>query len=148
MPKIGAWWLKSQEAEPGEEVRWTKLANRTQGSRSVGGKLFLTDRRIVFTPHLIDAALAGKGWAAPLDSIADVGVQEPGTGRGKALGGGARKRLRIALRDGSDELFVANKLDEEVLPRLQEAIGGGAGGGTPGGQSTEGQDTEGRPPAA
>jgi hypothetical protein len=120
--KIGSWWLKSEEAEPGEEVRWSKTANRMQGSRGVGGKLFLTDRRIVFTPHLIDAAIKGKGWAAALDSIAEIGVQERGTGRGQALGAGIRNRLRIALRDGSDELFVVNKLDEEVLPRLRDAI--------------------------
>jgi hypothetical protein len=69
MAKIGAWWLRKQEAREGEEVQWSSLANRFQGSVSVGGKLFLTQSRLLFNPHLIDGAFRGKPWQVALPDV-------------------------------------------------------------------------------
>jgi hypothetical protein len=112
MAKIGSWWLKGVEAEPQEQVAWTQGANRIQGSgRAAGGKLFLTDRRLVFCPHWVDGATGGKTWEVPLATIAAVGTVQKG---------GRRDRLRIELADGEDELFVVNRL-AEVVSRLDAA---------------------------
>jgi hypothetical protein len=117
--KIGSWWLRGVEAEPDERASWSQLANRVQSShRAVGGKLFLTDRRLVFCPHWVDAATGGKTWSLPLADIARVGITPKG---GDRFAGGLRDRLRIELASGDQQLFVIKRLDE-VTARLSGAI--------------------------
>jgi len=112
MAKIGSWWLKSVEAEPQEQVVWSQGANRIQSSgRAVGGKLFLTNRRLVFCPHWVDGATGGKTWQVSLATIAAAGTA-PKRGR--------RDRLRIELDDEHQELFVVNHV-EDVVSRLEAA---------------------------
>lgn len=112
MAKIGSWWLKSVQAEPQEQVLWSQGANRIQPSgRAVGGKLFLTDRRLVFCPHWVDGATGGKTWEVSLATVAAVGTAEK---RGR------RERLRIELADGDEQLFVVNRV-AEVVSRLEAA---------------------------
>ena len=118
MAKVGSWWLRGLEAEPDERVVWSQLANRVQSShRAVGGKLFLTDRRLVFCPHWVDAATGGKTWSLPLANIARVGITPKG---GDRFAGGLRDRLRVELVDGGQQLFVIKRLDE-VVERLEAA---------------------------
>ena len=118
MVKIGSWWLKGVEAEPDEQVVWSQGANRMQGGRAVGGKLFLTDRRLVFCPQWVDGATGGKTWDASLATVAAVGTA-PKRGR--------RERLRIEIADGDEELFVVNRV-AEVVSRLDAARQGPATG--------------------
>ena len=119
MTKVGSWWLKNVEAEPAERVVWSQLANRVQSShRAVGGKLFLTDRRLVFCPQWVDGATGGKTWDASLATVAAVGTA-PKRGR--------RERLRIEIADGDEELFVVNRV-AEVVSRLDAARQGPATG--------------------
>jgi hypothetical protein len=116
MTKIGSWWLKGVEAEPDEQVVWSQGANRIQPSgRAVGGKLFLTDRRLVFCPHWVDGATGGKTWEVSLTGVAAVGTAPKGGKRG-----GLRERLRLELTDGAEELFVVNHL-ADVVSRLETA---------------------------
>lgn len=118
MPKIGSWWLKSHDALSGEEVGWSCFANRTQNSsRAVGGKLFVTSHRILFSPHWLDAVLGGEIWAVNLHEVTSVGVQPKG---GDTFGGGLRDRLRV-LSAGETDLFVVNGLDA-LVERLQRAL--------------------------
>jgi hypothetical protein len=124
MPRIGAWWLRGQPAEEGETVEWSQLANRSQSrNRAVGGKLFLTDRRLLFCPHWVDAAFGGKTWNCGRAQVRAVGT-EPKSG---GLGGGMRDRLRIEVAGGGVELFVVKDLDR-VVDNLRAAVGGGDAG--------------------
>ena len=123
MAKVGAWWVREADAEPDEQVVWSRAANRTQSSsRAVGGKLFLTDRRLVFCPQWIDAITGGQRWSVGLSEVSGVGVQPKG---GDRLGGGLRDRLRLELADGGHELFVINHLSE-LVERLDGARQGSA----------------------
>lgn len=72
--------------------------------------MFITDKRLLFSPHHLDAALGGEKLAVPLEAIEEVGIESPGTNgiKDRLWGGGARSRLRINLSDGSTELFVMN----------------------------------------
>ena len=118
MAKVGSWWLKSVAAEPAEEVVWSQAANRLKDSgRAVGGKLFLTDRRLIFCPHWVDAATGGREWQVPLERVAAIGTIPKGS-----PGGGMRDRLAIELADGGRERFVVNRLGE-VVARLNTARG-------------------------
>lgn len=117
--KIGSWWLAEVDALSGEQVGWDCLANRQQdGWRAVGGKLYLTNQRIIFCPHFLERVLGGKKWSTPLDDITDATTEAPD---GEPLSGGLRPRLALLLQDGSRELFVVNNLNETV-PRLQRAL--------------------------
>jgi hypothetical protein len=105
-------WFQKPVLHPGETVRWKKAANREQnGWRAVGGRLFLTDSRLLFRPHRFDARLKGEDWAANLADIASVGTEEAD---GHPFSGGLRRRLCIDLADGTTERFVINQLETAV----------------------------------
>jgi hypothetical protein len=119
MAKIGSWWLAKHKALDGELVEFSVLANRTQSSnRAVGGKLFVTNKRVLFSPHLIDYLLKGELFALNLADI--VRIDRQGAG-GDTFGGGLRARLLIETRSGP-ELFVVNKLDS-VIQKLHDLSG-------------------------
>lgn len=121
--RIGAWWLGSIPAQPGEEVLFSALANRTQASyRAVGGKLFATNHRLVFLPHWFDRALGGEGLEIPLRTVTGIGDRPAG---GDTFGGGLRNRLTIT-HTGGEELFVVNKLPE-LVAELRRIVPGAAG---------------------
>ncbi|MBC7301256.1 MAG: hypothetical protein H5T78_09890 [Nocardia sp.] len=111
-------WIGEPKLTAPETVTWKYLANRTQNSRAVGGRLYLTGERLLFEPTHIDALTGGRSWQTPLTSITAVGTQAP---TGGMFSGGLRTRLRIDLRDGGTELFVVNKMDVP-LAVLQRAI--------------------------
>lgn len=91
------------EMRPDEQVLWSQAANRFQGRlRSVGGKLFITDRRLVFGPHDFDAALRGEQWSAPLSEIESVEVV------------GRLRLVHIHLTEGRRERFVLRPAEEHA----------------------------------
>lgn len=103
----------------GEQVVMTKSANFSQNpQRAVGGKLWLTNRRVLFAPHGFDRALAGESVEIPLARVAEVG-KEPVNLR-HFFGGGIRARLRIATVDGAVYLFVVNGL-HAVIAQIRDA---------------------------
>ena len=125
--EIGGGWLTSFRARPGEVIRWSAMANHSQGDptkgfpRAVGGKLFLTNQRVLFTPHRFDYIFAGEKWEGEVAEIQQVG-KEPHDRRlsGTTLFSGAlRDRLRLTFKDGSVVLFVVNDLDE-ALAQFQQ----------------------------
>jgi hypothetical protein len=117
--RIGGWWLRSEEARPGESVLLSVNGSRQQGGwRGVGGRLHLTTERLIFTPHLIEAALRGRTWAAEQSDIVRIAV-EP-IDLGQPFAGGFRERLRVELRGQPPEFFAVNRLDD-VIKRLREA---------------------------
>ena len=116
--RIGSWWLARHDAEEGEIVLWHIPANQTQGSLARGGRLYLTNQRLLFCPHLVDYVLRGKRWAARLDAIVVIDKQRKDF---HPLSGGVVDRLRITGRDGESALFVVWNVDE-VINRLRAAI--------------------------
>jgi len=102
----------------GEQEVETYRANRSQGSRAVGGHLLLTDRRVLFWPHRLDGSTGGKSWECDLVSITCVGVAERGN---NPFNGSMRRRLMIEC-DGATECFVVNAA-ESVARVLRAAAG-------------------------
>jgi hypothetical protein len=78
--------------KPDEHEIETYRANRSQGSRAVGGHLLLTDQRVLFYPHKLDSSTGGKSWESALGSIANVGLSERGR---NPFDGSMRRRLKI-----------------------------------------------------
>lgn len=106
----------SPNLRPGEEILWRRNANYEQAAlRYLGGKLFLTDRRLIFLPHRLDEATGGRSWACELTDISAVGV-EPAQLSAPFFGLAARmrRRLRVEMRSGQNEFFVVNRVNEAV----------------------------------
>src|SRR5205823_1300502 len=66
--------IESPLLGPNEVAVWSGPANRTQGWRAVGGKLFVTDQRVVFIPHSFDRKTGGSGWSCSGPEIQAIGV--------------------------------------------------------------------------
>ncbi|MEV6059857.1 hypothetical protein AB0L62_07615 [Nocardia asteroides] len=110
-------WIGNPELGASEKVVWQQLANRTQGSRAVGGRLYLTDTRLLFVPNHLDALTGGKRWEVSLNQVRALGRQSPD---GKLFSGGLRTRLLVDTDTGT-ELFVVGQLDE-VIAILETAM--------------------------
>ena len=119
MAKIGSWWLAKHEGFEGEVVLWSCLANFFQShDRAVGGVLYLTNQRLLFSPHLIDYFNGGFKWSIQRSEIYSVEKQPKG---GDTLYDGFRDRLRIELENGECAQFIVNKLDK-VIETLNQAL--------------------------
>jgi hypothetical protein len=105
--------------ENGEQLIFKFVANHSRGNRAVGGRVFVTNRRLVFSPNIVDRMTLQKEWHWPSDAIEEVGVADPTTEL--LFSGGMRRRLRVRLNNGAEELFVVNHV-EEVVPRLTEVV--------------------------
>lgn len=109
-------WVRDPEFATDERVLWHRNANREQGAlRQVGGRLFLTNKRLLFVPNHFDERTGGEAWDACLEDIVDVAVHRSRpTFPFLGLTARVRRRLQIEQRDGSVEMFVVNGLDEAV----------------------------------
>jgi hypothetical protein len=115
---VADWWVPKVDLEDGESSRANWMANFTDGPwNTIGGKLELTDRRLVFRPGRADRALGSKVWSVPLAEITELG-RVPRTWN--PFDGGLRTRLRVSTRDGAVHLFVVSSLDK-VIAALDEA---------------------------
>ncbi len=97
--------------EPGEELVWQRPGNMAWRRGAISGYLVLTDRRVVFEPHRVEVLKGLKRWSAPLARIAAVGTQPRGY---NPFTGSLRPRLRLAMEDGSAEIFLVNDLASAI----------------------------------
>lgn len=89
--------------EEGEKVRWEARANRFQnGIRAIGGRIYLTDRRLVFAPNKFEKKIAGRAWSAQLADLDRAFVKGP------------IKTVRVVASDGEKQRFV-------IWPRVESA---------------------------
>jgi len=101
---------------PDEREIETYRANRSQGSRAVGGHLLLTDQRLLFYPHRFDSSTGGINWACDLRSVTNVGLAARGR---NPFDGSMRRRLRIECAEEIG-LFVVNKA-ESIAAAIRSA---------------------------
>jgi hypothetical protein len=106
------WWYLPAPTTPDERVTFEAAANVWQGRRAVGGKVTVTNRRLLFTPNRMDAAMGGRGMAVGLPEIQEVGVVPPG-GRPRPLGPFWRRVVAVAHAD-AHRLFLVREPDEMV----------------------------------
>lgn len=67
-------WYRSVFLEEGERARIDAPANDYRGWRAVGGRLVVTDRRVIFEPNWLDFIAAARGWRIALDQVLSVDV--------------------------------------------------------------------------
>ena len=117
-------FFRSPKLTSGESALWDRAANREQaGWRTVGGRLTVTSSRVLFTANRFDAVLGGNDWATGRENVQGVGMSDRSL-KGGPLTGGLRRRVRLTMTDGSDELFVVKKPDETAA-ELSRLLSGG-----------------------
>ncbi len=95
--------VREPSFEEGEEVHWDARANRFQNKiRSVGGRIYLTDRRLVFAPNKFEEKIGGHAWCAELADLDRAFVQ------------GRMKFVQVVTIDGEMQRFV-------IWPRVESA---------------------------
>ena len=97
-------------------VDWWR-ANHTRARVAVGGRLWLTDQRLVFEPHGFEAGVIGRRvWTCELTDVLHVGTAP----RGWSPTSGAWRR-RLAVQHGATtDLFVVNRVGK-VVEAIQHA---------------------------
>jgi hypothetical protein len=90
---------------PDEREIGSFRANMTQGRLAVGGRLVLTNQRVVFSPRTLVKGPEGDPWECEHNAITDVGLAERGL---NPFDGSLRRRLRIE-HHGTVDLFVVSK---------------------------------------
>lgn len=88
-----------------EHELWSVMANRDQGGRAVGGRLYLTTDRVTFGPSRIEARLGGREWSADRRAVTDVRLTDRDLSQ--PLAGAWRRRLLLRV-SGAEELFVVS----------------------------------------
>lgn len=110
-------WIPAPKLLADEQIRWSKVANRKQGGRAVGGRLVVTSSRALFIPNRIDALTGGKNWECPVARITRIEAMPRDS---DIYAGGLRNRL-VIRGDKVFEVFVVNKL-AGVLTELQSIL--------------------------
>jgi hypothetical protein len=86
----------------------------------VGGRLLLTDRRLVFRPGLLDSMTGGQTWCLYFDEILEVVTELRCSAPGSPFQIGWRRRLKVVAEDGTAiHLTVAEP--DEILQRVRHA---------------------------
>ncbi|MDS0476187.1 GRAM domain-containing protein [Natrinema sp. 1APR25-10V2] len=115
MGDIGSWWVTSQEFRSGEELIGAFYANYMRsGARPLGGKLYLTDQRLLFSPHLLDSALGGEPMWIDLEDIERVTDAEPRAEPAESEHDDSPAKLHVELTDSTRESFVVSDLDDAI----------------------------------
>jgi hypothetical protein len=100
-----------------ESLAWCLYATRRQGRRPVGGKLCLTNQRVLFVANRLDHRLRAADWGCDFASVLSVAVEERKEGVAfRAL----PRRLRIDTAHGSEFFFVGKP--DAVAERFRAAL--------------------------
>ena len=98
--------------DPDESICNSWGANRGH----VGGRLYLTNRRLAFEPHVVDAAFGCTGCSILLSRITGVSLQPGVVSVAHILDGGFFTRLRIETsHDCRESFFVQSVADVQKV---------------------------------
>lgn len=113
MKSIGKWWLGSEELSKNEKVIADYLASYKQLSwRAVGGKIFLTNERFIFIPHLFDKLFLGKKLIIKLDEIEDAKIIDEKPIKFATL---YVKYFILELKNKTTKKFIVHNIEELLL---------------------------------
>lgn len=121
MDSLGGWWMStcSLADDEGLDAKYPANYFRESG-RPLGGRLYVTDRRVIFLPHRIDSLFGGAPAIFRADDTASV---ESETAADRPTSEKSiPDRLQIERRDGSLHLFVVSDLDDAIA-RVSERLG-------------------------
>lgn len=117
------WWVAKPTLGGVEKIQASWGANRQQtATRQVGGRLTLTNQRLLFVPNRVDALTGGRRWSVFLTQIRGVGDVPPVfTLAVSAKAAQNRRRLRVEQTSGEVDAFVVNRVNG-VIERINAAL--------------------------
>jgi hypothetical protein len=111
-------WLAKPKLDAGEEIQWQTSAGRSLNRWiTSGGRLTVTNKRVLFQPNRFDRATGKSPWECPLASVTSFEAVDRDL---TVPAGGTRRRLGIKTTNGV-EIFVVNRLKDKLL-ELRELL--------------------------
>lgn len=117
MQTLGNWWVAKHEVPADETVEWEGVAMilKPTGGR-IGGKLFVTDRRFLFSPHHLERLFRATKREIPFEDVDRVSrpVDSGGVGRGLAT--------QFEVEYGRDEAVRFGTVTADVIDVLERVV--------------------------
>ncbi|WP_174278081.1 hypothetical protein [Goekera deserti] len=116
-------WITCPQLQPGEHTLFRALANTFSGGwRALGGWVTVTDRRLLFSPHRVDALTGGRPISIDRTAIRRVTVNRPGLHAARQHGPAGLVRRHVEVQHGDGSSFFLVTRPGELLQVLQEPI--------------------------
>lgn len=115
---MGLWFLRPATTSD-ERVLFEAVSNTFRGRRSIGGKVTITDRRLLFTPNRLDAVTGGHRLSVERGDISRVWMEAPGREAVRKRGIGASVRPQVGVEHPAGPTFLTVYHPEELLKALQ-----------------------------
>jgi hypothetical protein len=101
------------ELQPAEVIRWRAPATYRIRRSWVGGRIYLSDRRLFFCPGVLSRGRYGV-LRLPLSEVARVEVAARKFALGSVAEGGLRRRLIVTSVAGEDRAFSMQAFEKRV----------------------------------
>ena len=98
-------WFNKPIIPADERILFEVPANHTQGRRAVGGKMFVTDRRILFIPNRLDGVMGGNCKQIPNGEVSEITKSKPVYSLLEIFSGAFRSRLCVVTKDHNQEFL-------------------------------------------
>jgi hypothetical protein len=108
------------EQLPGEEVLARVTADDVQAGRAINGRIYLTDRKLIFVPDSVGVAGGDVPSLIPWSDISGAAVAPCGTA---FTGGSIRRRPRVTTAAGQAEYYQVMRPAEAVRLIEQARLG-------------------------
>lgn len=102
------------ELHAGEDIRWSAAGMRHVGRTWVGGRIYVSDRRLFFCPGVLTRRRYGV-LRVPLAEIARVDLLARSISRGALAEGGLKPRLRITTTSGGVHALTLQRFDKRAV---------------------------------
>jgi hypothetical protein len=113
---------RALELEAGEEVRWSTPGLYLIGRTWIGGRIYVSDRRLLFCPGVLVRRRYGV-LRVPLAEVAHVDRLERKVALGAIADGGLKPRLRITTHTGDVHMLTPQRFGKHV-EELQSLLSG------------------------
>ena len=121
---------RQPDLHEGEEVRWECPVSRIVGSAPRGGRLLLTNSRVLFVAGRLEERLGGRDWTCRSSDVlavhrSDVSDRARERLRYKLIYGGVGGHFRMVTKNGEDAVFTTLRVDTAVAQLQALLFGGG-----------------------
>jgi hypothetical protein len=115
-------WFPCASTEPDERVTFEAAANLFQGRRTVGGKVTVTNRRLLFTPNRLDGVTGGRGLVVNQADIRKVWTAAAGGSAVRQRGIGASLRPQVGVDHARGRSFIVVRRPDQLTNALLEGL--------------------------
>ena len=97
-----------------ESVLYETPANHEQKKIARGGKIFATEKRLIFIPNRLDALLGGKPLEMEIANIHEITIKHATFTFRELFSGALRKRLHVRTTLNENHFFVVDGLESVI----------------------------------